>query len=68
MPQIIEAVYENGVIKPLEKVKVEENKTIMIKIVRKKESVVERTFNKFPMEEEKIKKLLEETENEWGVY
>jgi len=37
MPKIIEAVYENGVIKPLEKVEVGENKMITIIIVKERE-------------------------------
>ena len=37
MPQIIEALYENGVIKPLEKVEIKEGEKIIIRISRKKE-------------------------------
>lgn len=33
MPKVIDAVYENGVFKPLEKVKVKEHEKVSIKII-----------------------------------
>jgi len=68
MTQVIEAIYEDGVIKPLEKVEIRENQIITVKIVRKEESIVERTFNKVPIKKEEIKRIIEETEDEWGIY
>jgi len=66
MAQIIEAVYEDGVIKPLKKLNLRDKEKIRIKIMEK--SIVDETFGILPVDSEKMRKIIEEVEDEWGVY
>ncbi len=61
MPKVIEAVYENGVIRPLEKVEIREGEKLKI-IIEKKIDV--RKFIFSHLSEETIKRLEERFENE----
>ena len=63
MPKIIEAVYENGVFKPLQKVELKEGEKV--KILLKKIDLTK--FIMANMPEEKIRKLEKRFENE-SVY
>jgi len=58
MSKIIEAVYENGVFKPLEKVDLEEGEKVRIKI----SGIVKKTRGIIPSY--KIEEIIEEIENE----
>jgi len=58
MPKIIEAVYENGVFKPLEKVDLKEGEKVRIRIG----SIAEETRGIIPSY--KIEEIIEEIENE----
>ena len=62
MQKTIEVVYEKGVFKPLEKVELKEGEKMMVEI--KKLPV--KLFGIFP--EKDLLKLLEETEDEGGIY
>ncbi|MDI9645431.1 MAG: antitoxin family protein [Archaeoglobales archaeon] len=62
MSKIIEAIYENGVFKPLEKVDLKDGEKVKIILG----SIVERTFGILKASEEDIERALEELENEWG--
>ena len=64
--KVIEAIYENGVLKPLEKLNLKEGERIKIKIIRG--SIVEKTFGILPVKKDEIKKIIEEIENEWGFH
>ncbi|MBO8180830.1 MAG: antitoxin family protein [Archaeoglobus sp.] len=58
MPRIIEAVYENGVFKPLQKVDLKEGEKVRIKI----SGIVKKTKGIIPSY--KIEEIIEEIENE----
>ena len=62
MQKTIEVVYEKGVFKPLEKVEMEEGEKTVIKI----KNLSEKLFGIFRGKD--LSKLLEETEDEWGIY
>ena len=64
MPKVIEAIYENGVFKPLEKVNLKEG--VHAKVIV--ESVSDRTFGILRVRKEEIEKALEELDEEWGFY
>ncbi len=58
----IEVVYEKGVFKPLEPVELEEGEKIKVDIKK----LPEKLFGIFRGKD--LLKLLEETEDEWGIY
>ena len=62
MPKIIEAVYENGVFKPLQKVKLKDGEKVKLRI--EEISVVDRVFG--ILREKDTLKALRELEDEWG--
>jgi len=61
MQKTIEVVYEKGVFKPLEKVELEEGEKIKVEIKK----LPEKLFGIFRGKD--LTKLLEETEDEWGI-
>ena len=62
MAKIIEAIYENGVFKPLEKVDLKEGERVRLKV--EEISVVDRVFGILSGKD--TLKALRELENEWG--
>ncbi|WP_456329717.1 antitoxin family protein [Archaeoglobus sp.] len=62
MPKIIEAVYENGVFKPLQKVDLKEGEKVKLKV--EEMSVVDRVFG--ILKGKDTLKALRELEDEWG--
>ncbi len=62
MPKIIEAVYENGVFKPLQKVDLKEGEKVRLKI--EEINVVDRVFG--ILRGKDTLKALRELEDEWG--
>jgi len=62
MARIIEAIYENGVFKPLEKVDLREGERVRLKV--EEISVVDRVFGILSGKD--TLKALRELENEWG--
>ena len=62
MQKTIEVVYEKGVFKPLEPVELEEGEKIKVDIKK----LPEKLFEIFRGKD--LLKLLEETEDEWGIY
>lgn len=56
MPKVIEAVYENGVFKPLQKVGLKEGERVKVEL---KESVVESVAGILKVSDEKVKKAFE---------
>lgn len=65
MPKIIEAVYENGVFKPLQKVDLKEGERVKVEL---KESVVESVAGILKVSDEKVKKALEMIEYGEDIY
>ena len=62
MLNTIEVVYKKGVFKPLEPVELKEGKRIKVDIKK----LPEKLFGIFRGKD--LLKLLEETEDEWGIY
>jgi len=62
MAKIIEAIYENGVFKPLEKVDLREGERVRLKV--EEISVVDRVFGILSGKD--TLKALRELEDEWG--
>lgn len=62
MQKTIEVVYEDGVFKPLEPVEMEEGERMTVEVKKLPENL----FGIFRGKD--LKKLLEETEDEWGIY
>ncbi len=62
MPKIIEAVYENGVFKPLQKVDLKEGEKVKLKV--EEMSVVDCVFG--ILKGQDTLKALRELEDEWG--
>jgi predicted DNA-binding antitoxin AbrB/MazE fold protein len=62
MQKTVEVVYEKGVFKPLEPVELEEGEKIKVDIKKWPEKL----FGIFRGKD--LLKLLEETEDEWGIY
>ena len=62
MQKTIEVVYEKGVFKPLEKVELKEGEKTVVEITK----LPEKLFGIFRGKD--LSKLLEETEDEWGIY
>jgi len=62
MQKTIEVVYEKGVFKPLEPVELEERERIKIEIKK----LPEQLFGIFRGKD--LSRLLEETEDEWGIF
>ncbi len=64
MPKVIEAVYENGVLKPLEKVNLKEGEKVRLKINKRMLNFEPIELRK-PLSLDDIKKLKDET---WTCY
>jgi len=62
MQKTIEVVYEKGIFKPLEKVDLKEGEKAVVEIKK----LPEKLFGIFRGKD--LSKLLEETEDEWGIY
>ena len=62
MTKIIEVVYEDGVFKPLVKVEIGEGERIKVEIKK----LPDKLFGIFRGKD--LLELLEETEDEWGIY
>jgi predicted DNA-binding antitoxin AbrB/MazE fold protein len=62
MTKTIEVVYEDGVFKPVEKVDLKEGTRIRVEL----RPLPEKLFGIF--RDKDLAKLLEETEDEWGIY
>mgnify|MGYP001772798768 CR=1 FL=1 len=60
MPRIIEAIYENGVFKPLEKVELKEGERIKLRVEEGILDVIKKYQGKFKLTEKDIEKFLEE--------
>ncbi len=60
MPKIIEAIYENGVFKPLQKVNLREGKKVRLQVEEGILEIVERYQAKFRITEKDVNEFLEE--------
>ncbi len=58
MPKIIEAIYEDGVFKPLEKVELKEGEKIKLRIDESISDIIKKYRKKFKLNEEDIEVFL----------
>ena len=65
MPEVIECVYEDGVLKPFGKINLKENTRVRVIL---KESVVEKTFGILKVSKDEIAEAFKELEDEWPCY
>ena len=65
MPKVIEAVYENGVFKPLEKIELKDGEKVRVEI---KESVVEEVAGILKVSDEKVRRAFELIDDGEGIY
>ncbi len=65
MPKVIEAIYENGVLKPLEEVELKDGERVRIRI-ESLESVLDEVFG--ILKGDDTIRTLREIEDEWGVH
>lgn len=64
MSKTVEAIFENGVLKPLEKIDLKEHQKVEI-IVRPKESAVDRTKGMFKADPEIVRFIAEDDSILW---
>jgi len=62
--KVIDAVYENGVLKPLKKLNLREGEKVRVRVERR---VSDETFGVLKVKLEDIDRALRELENEWGI-
>ena len=60
MAKVIEAIYENGVFKPLEKVDLKEGEKVKIKVEKSLMEIIKRYQDKFKLKEADIEEFLRE--------
>jgi predicted DNA-binding antitoxin AbrB/MazE fold protein len=60
MAKVIEAIYEKGVFKPLEKVDLKEGERVKIKVERSLIEIIKSYQDKFKLKEEDIEEFLRE--------
>ena len=65
MPKVIEAIYENGVFKPLEKVELKNGERVRVEI---RVRVVDEVAGILKVSDEKVKRAFELIDNGEGIY
>jgi len=60
MGKVIEVIYENGVLKPLEKIDLKESERVKIKFERSLMEIIKSYQSKFKLKEEDIEEFLGE--------
>ncbi len=63
MEVIVDAVYEDGVLKPKRRLKIPEGSEVRVKIIP--QSISERTFGVVKLNKKEIDRIIEEIEDEW---
>ena len=61
--QKIEAIYEDGVFKPLKKVNLKNGQKVIIHVFP---SITEKTFGVIKLDRKEVDKIIEEIEDGWG--
>ncbi|MEM1672240.1 MAG: antitoxin family protein [Archaeoglobaceae archaeon] len=59
MPKIIEAVYENGVFKPLEKVEIREGEKVRLRVEESIVNTLRKYRKKFKISQKEVEEFLE---------
>jgi len=62
--EVFDAVYENGVLKPLKRLNLREGERVRVRVERR---VSDETFGVLKVKFEDIDRVLRELEDEWGV-
>ncbi|WP_297463857.1 antitoxin AF2212-like protein [Thermococcus sp.] len=63
MEVIVDAVYEDGVLKPKRRLKIPEGSEVRVKIIP--QSISERTFGVVKLSKKEIDRIIKELEDEW---
>ncbi|MET1159620.1 MAG: antitoxin family protein [Thermoprotei archaeon] len=66
MAKVIRVKYENGVLKPLEKLEVSEGEVLLVKILRTE--LAEKVFGSIKVDKKTLERVLREVEDEFGIY
>ncbi len=66
MQRVIRVRYENGVLKPLDKVDAEEGEVLVVRVVRR--DLAEKLYGSLRAGREEVERALREAEDELGVY
>ena len=66
MAKAIRVKYENGVLKPLEKLDVSEGEVLLVKVIRME--LAEKVFGSVNVDEKTLERVLREAEDELGIY
>ncbi|MEL9940102.1 MAG: antitoxin family protein [Ignisphaera sp.] len=66
MAKVIRVKYENGVLKPLEKLDVSEGEVLLVKVLRTE--LAEKVFGSVNVDEKTLERVLKEAEDELGIY
>ncbi len=66
LSKIVRVKYEEGVLKPLEKLDLPEGEVLLVKFIRTR--LAEKVFGSIKVDKETLKHVLREAEDEFGVY
>lgn len=66
MSKVIRVRYENGVLKPLEKLDASEGEVLLVKVIRVE--LAEKAFGSIRVDRETLERILKEAEDEFGIY
>ena len=66
MARVVRAKYEDGVLKPLEKLDLEEGEEVVVKVIRR--GLAKKVFGSLKISFEELRRLIKESEDEFGVY
>ena len=66
MVWVVDAVYENGVLRPLKELDLKEGMVVRVKVIDR--SLADRVFASLKVDLEEVKRVIEEVEGELGIY
>ena len=66
MSKVIRVKYEKGLLKPLDPIEVKEGEILLVRVVDK--SLADRVFGSIRIDKRRLKEVLREAEDEFGIY
>ncbi|MCD6348121.1 MAG: antitoxin family protein [Candidatus Korarchaeota archaeon] len=66
--KVIRVRYEGGVLRPLDKIEAGEGEVLLVKVIRKDRELADKLFGSLRVDEGTLRKVLEEAEDELGIY
>jgi len=64
--KVIRVKYEKGLLKPLDPIEVKEGEILLVRVVDK--SLADRVFGSIRIDKRRLKEVLREAEDEFGIY